>query len=205
MKQLFKLACIGIAFLGVIAEGNAQELLTFDDLPTTPPGPGEAGTGPIPNGYGGLNWGTFNVIDGLAVDHSYGYYTGVVSPSDVIFNTFGAPASISNPYGLFDLDSAYLTAALNLSTPLNIEVQGFNGATMLYDNTYAVDNTGPTLINFNYDGINSVTFITAPPQAVAIDNLMVTVPEPSVMGLIGIGLMVMGLRLRVKKQMTGRS
>jgi hypothetical protein len=187
MKQLRVLAYVGIAFLGLSVVGNAQQLLTFDDLPTPSSGPGGPDYGPIPNGYGGLNWGTFNVIDGLAVNPATGYYTGVVSPSNVIFNVYGEPATISNPHGLFDLDSAYLTAGLNLSTPLNIEVQGFNGATMLYDNTYTVYNTGPTLVNFNYNGINSVTFITSPPQQLAMDNLMVTVPEPPVTGLLGIG------------------
>jgi hypothetical protein len=188
MKQLLKLACIGMAFLGASAVGDAQELLTFDDLPTTPPGPGQAGVGFLPNGYGGLDWGNFNVIDGLAVDPSYGYYTGVVSPSNVAFNVNGFPASISIDSGLFDLDSAYLTAALNLDTPLDIEVQGFDGATMLYDNTYTVNNSGPTLIDFNYEGVNSVTFTTSPAQQFAMDNLTVTiVPEPSVMGLLVFG------------------
>ena len=194
MKQLLKLTCIGIALLGVTATGNAQELLTFDDLPTTPPGPGQAGIGLLPNGYGGLNWENFNVIDGLEAEPSYGYYTGVVSSPNVAFNVYGDPASISDPNGLFDLDSAYLTAALNLDTPLNIEIQGFDGATMLYDNTYTVYNTGPTLINFNYNGVNSVTFISAPPQQFAMDNLMVTVPEPSVMGLLGIGAAALFVR-----------
>jgi hypothetical protein len=166
MKQLLKFVCIGIAFLGVISVGNAQVLLTFDDLPTRYGVPSH-----IPNGYGGLDWSNFGVLDGSLP----GYVAAVVSPPNVAFGA-GNPATISTPSGLFDLDSAYLTAALNVAT-LNIQVQGFVGATMLYNNTYAVNDSGPTLINFNYDGVDSVTFTSG--SIFAMDNLTVTVPEPS--------------------------
>jgi hypothetical protein len=199
MKQRLKPAGIGIAFLGIIAAGNAQELLTFDDLPTTPPGPGQAGVGIIPNGYGGLDWNNFGVINGSQVETTYGYYDGVVSPPNVAFNEYGNPASITSPGETFDLGSADLTAALNLSTPLNIEVQGFAGSAMLYDNTYTVDNTGPTLIDFNYEGVDSVTFTSSPSQQFAMDGLTVTiVPEPGTWSILlaGVGLIGFAARRR---------
>ena len=187
MKPLLKLVFIGIAFLGITSAGNGQEVLTFDNLPTTPPAPGEAASGYIPDGYGGLDWSDFGVINGLEVGPSYGYYTGVVSGPNVAFNEFGGTGTISNPYA-FNLHSADLTAALNLNTPLEIQVEGFQGTTMAYNNTYTVNNLGPTLINFNYLSVDRVEFISSPAQQFAMDNLNVTVPlpvpEPGSMGLM---------------------
>jgi hypothetical protein len=105
MKLQSKLMCIGIAFLGATTAGNAQVLLTFDDLSTVPPVPGEPGEGVIPNGYGGLDWNNFGVLDGMEAQPTYGYNTGVVSSPNVAFNEYGSPASIATPSGLFDLDS----------------------------------------------------------------------------------------------------
>ena len=199
MNLLFTTFCIGMVFLGAPATGNAQELLTFDDMTAG------GGLGPypaVPNGFGGLNWDNFAVINGLEVGPTYGYYTGVVSPSNVAFNSFGNPSSIAVSSGLFDLDSAYLTSALNSVPTQNIQVQGFVGTTMLYNNTYTVNNSGPTLINFGYTGIESVTF-TSGGQQFAMDNLTVTVPEPGTIGLLVISSVVVGLgslRKRIAKE-----
>jgi hypothetical protein len=92
-----------------------------------------------------------------------------------------------------------LTAALNLDTPLNIQVQGFVGMTLLYNNTYTVNNSGPTLINFDYDGVDSVTFTSSPPQQFAMDNLTVTVPEPSSWALMLIAAALSGFGVRRRK------
>ncbi len=198
MKLLSKLLCIGTAFLGAATAGNAQELLMFDDLPAIYPTPTDLNL--IPNGYGGLNWNNFGVIDGLKVTPDYGYYTGVVSPPNVAFNEYGDPASISVSKGLFDLDSAYLTAALNLGTPLNIQVQGFVGTTLLYNNTYTVNNSGPTLVNFDYLGVNRVTFTSSPAEVFAMDNLTVTVPEPGTCLLISVAAALGGFGVRRRLQ-----
>jgi hypothetical protein len=154
-------------------------LLTFDDLPSgTPSNPDFA---VIPNGYGGLNWDNFGVLDGLAAEPSYGYYTGVVSPNNVAFNLDGFPASISVSSGSFDLESAYLTSALNSVPIKQFQVQGFAGGAVVYNNIYTVNNQGPTLINFDYVGIQSVTF-TSGNQEIAMDNLTVSVPESDTLG-----------------------
>jgi len=194
MKLLSKIQilCLGLAFLEATASGNVGELLTFDDIPAS----GGLGPNPIvPNGYGGLNWNNFAVIDGLEVDPSYGYYRGVVSSPNVAFNLFGNPASISASSGLFDLDSAYLTSALSSVPTQHIQVEGFRGATMLYDISYTVNNSGPTLINFDYLGINSVTF-TSGAQQFAIDNLTVTIPEPGACALVAVAVVLGGLAAR---------
>jgi hypothetical protein len=187
MKLLFTVLYIGIGFFGTIILGNAQGVLTFDNLPSGDyrGGPGFAA---VPNGYGGLNWNNFGVVNGAEMSPSngyasvLGYYSGVVSPNNVAFNEYGDPASITVSGGLFDLDSAYLTSAIDSVPLLDIQVQGFVGATMLYNNTYTVNNSGSTLINFDYSGIDSVTF-TSGEEPFAMDNLTVSVPEPKSLNL----------------------
>jgi hypothetical protein len=147
MKLLPKVLCINIVLIGMVAGMSASAtLLTFDSLPTGAlPAPGY---GVIPNGYGGLNWNNFGVLNGSVMDPSYGYHTGMVSPNNVAFNLYGDPASITTSRGLFNLNSAYLTLALNLPTPLEIQVQGYLGAALLYNQTYVVNSSGPTFVNF---------------------------------------------------------
>src|SRR5271169_6549433 len=140
MKLTIKWFFIGLVLLGMSSVNAGATLLTFDNLPAG--NPLSINFPQVPDGYGGLNWNNFAVADGLDFSPDTGYYTGVVSPNNVIFNEFGNPASVSISSGLFDLDSVYLTAALNLDSPLNIQVEGFVGATMIYDNTCTVNNPG---------------------------------------------------------------
>jgi len=205
MKPLFKLLCICIAFLGATAVGNAATLLTFDGLSAG--GPLDIYPPVVPNGYGGLNWANFAVENGLefGATPGDGYYYGVVSSPNVAFNDYGNPASIAVSSGLFDLDSAYLTSALNSVPTLSIQVQGFVGATMLYNNTYTVINSGPTLINFDYVGVDRVKFIAGGGSAswFVMDNLTVTAPEPSTYALMSIAMVLVGFSVRRRKIKSG--
>jgi hypothetical protein len=200
MKLPIKFIFIGMALLGMSSGNAGATLLNFDSL--TAGGPPRVFFPLVPDGYGGLNWNNFAVANGSEFAPNTGYYTGLVSGNNEIFNEFGNPASVSSANGLFNLDSAYLTFALNLSTPLNIQVEGFDGTTMLYDNTYTVNNLGPTLIDFNYIGVSQVDFISSPAQQFVIDNMTVTVPDEfNTLGLLGAtigGLMV--LRWKTQKQ-----
>ena len=171
---------------GASTTGSAASLLTFDELPTPQVIPGE-NYGPITNGYGGLRWDNFDVLDGAIEPTGRGYHDGMVSPDNVAFNPYGSPASISIAGGLFDLNSAYMSLALNLDTPLNVEVQGYRGATLLYDNTFTVNRFAPTLLTFDYLGIDRVSFLPSPSQEFAMDNLTVTIPEPGTVTLLILG------------------
>jgi uncharacterized repeat protein (TIGR03803 family) len=146
-------------------------LTTFDDLPHTDDGLA------VPVGYNGLNWDNFYYFD--AVNYSgnpSGYGTGVVSPSNVAFNAYGSPASISSAAS-FSLFSAYLTAAW--TSNLQVEVMGYAGDTLSYDNTYTLSTNTPTLINFNYLGVNQVQFISADNSQIVVDDMTV-VAEPAI-------------------------
>ena len=200
MKLPIKCFLIGMALLGMSAGNAGAILLDFDSLPAG--GPLSFYPPVVPDGYGQLSWNNFAVANGSEFAPNTGYYTGLVSGNNEIFNDFGNPASVSIANGLFDLYSAYLTAALNLSSPLNIQVEGFDGTTMLYDNTYTVNNLGPTLINFNYTGVSQVTFISPLAQEFVIDNMTVNVPDEfNTLGLFSAtigGLMV--LRWKTQKR-----
>ena len=186
------LACAGTVF-------SQTEILTFDNLP------GVGGYDQylsIPNGYGGLRWQNLLYMDGLAQTANGGYVNGVVSPNNIAFNGTGNSAQVSD--GSFNLNSAYLASAWNAG--LQVEVQGFVGTVLIYDHTYTVNTTGPTLVNFNYAGIDQIKFIssggTPPPgfgggarEQFVMDNLSITlVPEPSTFALVGLAVMSLILR-----------
>jgi len=193
-KVLFISTLAGVVLVAPADMAVAQsELITFDDLPFTYSIAGDA----ISNGYAGLEWNNFSLLD-TAYDYAHfglsGYYYSPISPSNVALNGHGNAAMISD--GTFDLNSAYLTAAWN--DGLRVEVQGFVGTTLAYDNTYTLSATSPTLINFNYLGIDEVNFISSGGKPhgytsgagtqFAMDNLSVTlVPEPTALALIGLG------------------
>jgi hypothetical protein len=177
MRKILVIVSLGL----VLAYHAGASLITFDDLASDT-------VNPIASPYAGLNWNNFYVYAGGS-DPNSGYAPAVVSQNNVAFNGFGASATISD--GTFDLDSAYLTAAWNDN--LQVEVIGMLGATILYDNTYTLSATAPTLVNFNYLGIDSVQFISSggTPHGgydgtgtqFAMDNLTVNenaaVPEPT--------------------------
>jgi hypothetical protein len=142
--------------------------LTFEDL--SPGGDWVI----VENGYEGLHWYYFGVTCGTTKNPSEGYYNGTVSPTNVAFNILGEPAALGcgSP---FDLLSAYLTA--HVINGMQVRVQGYAGTNLLYDNTYTLSKSTPTLINFNYLGVTRVTFTpTSGSQWFVMDNLSVNMP-----------------------------
>ncbi|MDX2241198.1 MAG: PTPA-CTERM sorting domain-containing protein [Leptolyngbyaceae cyanobacterium bins.302] len=190
---------IGAACLTAGSAVDAYALtLTFDEIATE---------GSISNGYGGLNWDNFYVLNSTTFfgGAPNGYKFGTASPEKVAYNAFGAPASVLKGSQPFTLNSAYLTAAWN--DGLNILIEGIQGINTVYSTTVVVDTTSPTLFNFNWSGIDSLRFTSfggvnagygGGGTQFALDNLTINatpIPTPALLpGLIGMG--VMALRKR---------
>jgi hypothetical protein len=129
----------------------------------------------------------------------------MISPNNVAVNSDGTDA-LFNAKSPFNLNSAYLTAAWN--DGLQVEVEGFTGNTLTYDNTYTINTEGPTLINFDYLDVDEVEFTSyggvnpgydGSGTEFAMDNLSVTlnVPEPSTYALGGLAAVLLILRFRL--------
>jgi hypothetical protein len=193
MKSLVAVSVLTFSSLSV----HSQTVITFDDLSETASGSF------IPDGYYGLNWSNLVGMNaflyaGQFPFYTNGYYYGIVSPSNVAFNANGGIGEIDSPTN-FNFLSAYLTGAWNSN--LNIEVQGFSGTNLVYDETKVVGATSPTLCTFNYTGIDRLDFISSGGESAffpfsgnefAMDNLTIEfIPEPSSLMLTALGAVML--------------
>lgn len=175
------------------------ETLGFDDIAA--PGNNSA---VVLGTYHGFTFNNFDALDGTTFENGVnnGYTNGVVSPDNVIFNGWGAPASFSSTdASTFTLNSMYLTAAWN--NGLQITVTGYDGGTLLDTATFTVNESGPTLETLNWSGVNTIEFVsrggTPVPGVIgmgtqfALDNLTVSsvasTPEPCSLLLLGTSLL----------------
>lgn len=190
MRRIF----VVLAMLVALTAWARADVLTFDDIPCN------ACATPIPNGYGGLNWQNFWIIDPTNIpgyDPS-GYVNGIVSPDIVAFNGFEQQAFIvSGP--AFTFNSAYFTGAWR--DGLYITVQGFLDGNSVMGVTFVVNSSGPTQMFFgwtvDYLVFSSSGGVENPDYAgsgahFAMDNFDYTpgtpIPEPGTMTLIGTGV-----------------
>jgi hypothetical protein len=110
-------------------------------------------TGQVPDGYGGVHW--HNI--GGHPDYVGGYHTGIVSGSWTAFNFWGTPGAISQME--FNLYDGYFTGAWR--DDMTLQVLGYKEGVQLYDTSWIVDSTGPTLLSLNYIGVDLVRFVTS--------------------------------------------
>ncbi len=199
---------VSMAFVSL----SSASVVTFDDLPTGLRiytwGDGTVVTDltsvALTDGYQQLNWSNFSAINGpLLTDRigPSGYYYGMVSISNVVLNSDAAPAEISSPAANFNFLSVYLTGAWNSN--LNIEVQGFRGGSMIYDQTVVASATNPTLFTFGYTNIDRLYFNSFGGQSAGFPNggggqifvmdnfAFEFVPEPSALLLTAAGALLL--------------
>ncbi len=128
--------------------------LTFEGLI-----PAGAYYAPIANGYGGLNWENFRVLDtSTYTPFPSGYYYGTVSGTNVAYNSWADPASIMtiNSDVPILVHSAYLTGAWH--DGLYIKAEGYLGNVLKYTKTVTVSAYFPTLVSYEFGNVDEVVW-----------------------------------------------
>src|ERR1041385_2732768 len=136
---------LAIAYLVSIVITPATTLL-FDELSPSN----------LPTNYSGFQWSGWLVANDAPILPPNLYSNAIVSPHNVIGNIDGRSTTLGNgpAFLFFNLNSAYLTAEYN--DGLQIEVQGFSGGAMVYDNTYTINATSPSFVQFDYPHVNAI-------------------------------------------------
>jgi hypothetical protein len=200
--------CLAIVMLLTLPlrAAASTNVVIFDELPNT------ATATFISNGYQGLIWSNFLVINGVVQPTFYpfktnGVYFGTVTASNVTYNGAGAPAEIVSPATNFNFLSVYLTGMFKSN--LNIEVEGFRDGNLVYNQIVVASATSPTLVTFNYHDIDRLHFSSFGGQpafdassgtAFVMDNFTFEfVPEPTAFLLTAAGALLLGITLKRKR------
>ena len=166
----------------------------------------------LPNGYSGFAWTNFWVIDrSYAPVSGFANVATSTSSATVAYNIFGATATMTSDTP-FDLGALTLAAAWR--SGLNVTLTGLDalgnpiaGATASY-----VVGQSAQMVTPNFTGVYGVQFSssggTDVPNAagvgaqLAIDNLVLTstVPEPSSIALLVVGMTALGVATRQRKR-----
>lgn len=166
----------------------------------------------LPNGYSGFAWTNFWVIDrSYAPVSGFANVATSTSSATVAYNIFGATATMTSGTP-FDLGALTLAAAWR--SGLNVTLTGLDalgnpiaGATA----SYVVGQTAQ-MVTPNFTGVYGVQFSssggTDVPNAagvgaqLAIDNLVLTstVPEPSPIALLVVGMTALGVATHQRKR-----
>jgi hypothetical protein len=182
----------------------SQTVITFDELPLN------TGTASfLQSNYQGLVWSNFGVVNAILYTSLHGVsgtYYGMVSASNVAFNALGNPAEIDSATN-FNFLGASFTGAWNSN--LNIEVQGFNGTNLIYDQTKVSSATNSMFFTFNYLNIDRLYFNSFGGQSAGfsgggenyeMDNFTFElVPEPSSLLLVALGALAFWPILKRKR------
>lgn len=178
--------------------------------------------GYIQDGYQGLNWDNTKILQSRKSPYLEGSgYPNAAASGRVV--AYGRRMNVSSgDGGLFDFNGAYLTGMWR--DGLAIEITGFVNNVLTYTETVIVDTTSATWFDFDFLGIDSLTFqslgggVLVPGHyrgikffdgstAFAMDNFTFTkvsdVPLPAAVWLFGAGFcMFAGLRRRKQKMLS---
>jgi len=191
MKNSRLLVAVCACLAALLYNPVQASVLTFDELTHLTP---------IPDGYGGLDWGNMFSLNpnSESLYENSGYRNGLVSGEYVAYNLGGGLAVTSGNAGAaFDFIGAYLAGAWN--NGLNINIKGYHGTSLLYDNTVVVDTTGASWFQLDYLGVNKLEFtssggvdvsVNGSGEQFAMDNFTFGfVPIPPAIWLFGSGVL----------------
>jgi hypothetical protein len=199
------------------------ETVTFDDVDASA---GDVAISSL-NPYQGYSWTNFYIT--TTTPGFPGFNNGIVSGTNAAYsggqtNSGGTISpvigSIQSTGGLFDFTSADLGSGYY--NDLSLTVEGSKNGTVLFDQTVTVNTTGAQLFNFDFTGIDTLSFSastgagTSDPYQCGsfdctqftVDNLTVgpatSVPTPGPVPLILSGLGALALRARRLKSAAAR-
>ena len=202
---MFKNIVIASAISLMSLSANA-ELLTFDDIAVN------AGSYKELTSYQGYDFTGTGVMD-KAYSATSGYGNGTISGKNVLFSYNESDITVTKTGGgLFDLSSAYMTAAWQ--NGLTINVGGWLNGQKVNSMDVVIDTLTPSSpLAFGFDGVDKITFtfvkagidqnLGGSGHYFAIDNLtlnpVAAVPEPSTYAMMFAGLSAIGLMVRRRK------
>lgn len=180
----------------------AAAVIDFDDLA------GDARM--IANGYAGLDWDNFYVLNPLVDMPDSGYNFAATSGTNIAYSGYDAPAAIAGLAGK-RLESGYFTAAY--SDGMTVSARAFNGDVLVHEKDFLVTTTGATRIDFGWSGITRVAFSSSggidqmfdmSGSNFAIDDIAFSdfgaVPEPASWAMMIAGFSVIGGMLRARRR-----
>jgi uncharacterized protein with beta-barrel porin domain len=144
-----------------LSRAGAQVTVTFDDLPA----PGATFL-PIPAGYNGFQFSS-NLTYFDPTTNTQGFNNPVSSPPNGAL-IIGGQSTITRATP-FTFNSVFVTS--EGISPLTLEVQGLNGATLKFDQTITYGTT-PTQFTFDYTDITEIQFLAN--DFTALDNFVFT-------------------------------
>jgi hypothetical protein len=201
------IAAAALGFAGAASPVNA-EIINFDDLSAN-----AFGT-QIQNGYHGLDWQNFYVLNTGDYQTDFGtngYTNNTGSSPNVAFNGFGGPSEVISAAHNFTVNSFDLGAAWN--NGLTVVVEGLENGNIVDATDFVVNATGPaTLEHLGWSNIDELTFFSfggtsagydGSGEHFVLDNLNVVtsgVPEFSTWALFLAGVASIGAALRMRRR-----